>query len=75
MLQEVVLHLCELVQRDAFNQSLQALGLLETTSTSTHSSDCQKMSPGSCDSTPKHHHGYKVIYKNFITYTKIQFYS
>jgi hypothetical protein len=61
MLQDVVLQLCELVQRDAFNQSLQSLGLLEASSTAAHSSDCQKMSPSSCYSTPKHHHGYKVI--------------
>jgi hypothetical protein len=60
MLQDVVLQLCELVQRDAFNQSLQSLGLLEASSTAAHSSDCQKMSPSSCYSTPKHHHGYKL---------------
>lgn len=60
MLQDVVLQLCELVQRDSFNQSLQSLGLLDATSTAANSNDCQKMSPSSGYSTPKHHHGYKV---------------
>ncbi|KYB25250.1 uncharacterized protein LOC100141518 [Tribolium castaneum] len=60
MLQDVVLQLCELVQRDSFNQSLQSLGLLDATSTSAHANECQKMSPSSCYSTPKHHHGYKL---------------
>lgn len=52
---------CELVQRDAFTQSLQNLGLLDVNPLSTSSGECQKMTKSASFNAPKQHqHGYKV---------------
>lgn len=58
-LQDVMTRICELVQRDAFTQSVHSLGLLDLGNISTHSSDC-KIDRNS--STPKQNTGIKVIY-------------
>lgn len=65
-LQDVMLQLCELVQRDAFTQSLQSLGLLDANSSTVHSNESQKLSRSSSYSTPKHQQGYKVSTTKFV---------
>ncbi|KAL3270189.1 hypothetical protein HHI36_009246 [Cryptolaemus montrouzieri] len=46
-LQEVVAQICELVQRDTFNQSLRNLGILEPNSSSCHEEEMSKSSENS----------------------------
>ncbi|KAJ8937023.1 hypothetical protein NQ314_012105 [Rhamnusium bicolor] len=58
-LQDVMLQVCELVQRDAFTQTLQCLGLLNPTASSSHTNDAPNMTRSSSYSTPKHQ-GYKL---------------
>ncbi|KAG5890631.1 hypothetical protein JTB14_020335 [Gonioctena quinquepunctata] len=57
-LQDDMLQLCELVQRDAFNQTLQCLGLL-TSATSTYSSETPQP-PGSLPHLSPKHYNYKL---------------
>lgn len=52
-LQDVMIQLCELVQRDAFTQSLYSLGLLDASKVTSHVEDCQKMTSNPSSSTPK----------------------
>lgn len=60
-LKDIMMQVCELVQRDAFTQSLQSLGLLDLNAAPTYSSECQKMPKSSSFTVPKQHqHGYKV---------------
>ncbi|KAJ8954724.1 hypothetical protein NQ318_011417 [Aromia moschata] len=58
-LQDVMLQVCELVQRDAFTQTLQCLGLLNAAASSSHSNDAPKMKRSPSYSTPTHH-SYKL---------------
>lgn len=52
---------CELVQRDAFTQSLQSLGLLDANTVTASSGECQKMTKSASFTAPKQHqHSYKV---------------
>lgn len=58
-LQDVLTKLCEIVQRDAFTQSLVILGLLDPTHCSGYNED-SAVNQTDTNSTPKQH-GYKVI--------------
>ncbi|KAJ8913824.1 hypothetical protein NQ315_003733 [Exocentrus adspersus] len=59
-LQDVMSQVCELVQRDAFTHTLQSLGLLNTTaSSSSHPTETLKTTRSSSHATPKHH-AYKL---------------
>lgn len=61
-LKEIMSQVCELVQRDAFTQSLQSLGLLDANPVTASSGECQKMTKSaSFSATPKNQHGYKVL--------------
>ncbi|KAK4876099.1 hypothetical protein RN001_012521 [Aquatica leii] len=59
-LQDVMVQVCELVQRDAFTQSLYSLGLLDASKVTTHPEDCQKISSNPSSSTPKQTHAYTL---------------
>lgn len=56
-LQDVMTRICDLVQRDAFTQSVQTLGLLDLGNISTHSTDCKV---GRSSQMPKQSSGTKV---------------
>lgn len=58
-LKEIMMQVCELVQRDAFTQSLQSLGLLDVNPVTASSSESQKMTKSASFTAPKQH-GYKV---------------
>lgn len=66
VLQEVMLQICELVQRDTFTQSLHTLGILNTGAISTHSEESQGMKKSSSFSIPKQQHEYKVCKLIFL---------
>lgn len=57
-LHDVIAQVCELVQRDAFTQSMYVLGLLDPT-TQGNNVDCQRTSKTVVNTTPKQH-SYKV---------------
>lgn len=60
VVQEVMLQICELVQRDTFTHSLHTLGFLNTGAISTHSEESQDLKKSSSFSTPKQQHSLKV---------------
>ncbi|XP_074026270.1 uncharacterized protein isoform X2 [Leptinotarsa decemlineata] len=57
-LQDVMIQLCDLVQRDSFTQTLRCLGLLTATA-SAYSSDSSQMEGSPSHANPKHH-SYKL---------------
>lgn len=57
-LQDVMTQVCELVQRDAFTQSMYVLGLLDSANQG-HTTDCQRTSKVPVNTTPKQH-SYKL---------------
>jgi len=64
VVQDALVHLCEMVQRDAYTQSLVSLGLLDPPSQSQDAaSSTSSCSNSSSYGTPKQH-GYKVSYFN-----------
>lgn len=67
-LKEIMTQVCELVQRDAFTQSLQNLGLLDANPVTTSTGDCQKMTKSASFSAPKNQHSYKVNFTNKSTH-------
>lgn len=63
-LQDVMTRICDLVQRDAFTQSVQSLGLLDLGNISAHNADCKV---GRSSSMPKQSSGIKVSVLEMLT--------
>lgn len=58
---DVMMQICDLIQRDAFTQSLYALDLLDATKVAAHAEDCPRLGNAASSSTPKQQYsGYKV---------------
>lgn len=66
---------CELVQRDAFTQSLQSLGLLDTNPVGNSPAENQKMTKSASFSAPKSQHGYKVCFQPVLPQKMIAVFS